>query len=63
MYDFIEHFKRFGLEWNKDGLGLNYQIKIGPTRCRKNTKKLTLDKLWRKEIWTDEIRFWNMKTK
>ena len=63
IYDFIEHFKKFGFEWNKDGLGLNYQIKIDPTDAEKIQKKLTLAKLSRKKIWTDEIRFWNMKTK
>ena len=39
IYDFLEHFKKFGFEWNKDGLGLNYQIKIDPTDAKKNTKK------------------------
>ena len=39
IYDFIEHFKKFGFEWNKDGLGLDYQIRIDPTDAKKNTKK------------------------
>ena len=62
----IEHFKKFGFEWNKDGLGLNYQIKIDPADAKKKKKiqkKLTLKKLWRKKICTDESRVWNMKTK
>ena len=48
IYDFIEHFKKFGFEWNKDGLGLNYQIKIDPTDANRIQKKLTLNKLLRK---------------
>ena len=63
IYDFIEHFKKFGFEWNKDGLGLNYQIKIDPTDAKKIQKKLTLNKLSRKKICTNEIRVWNIKTK
>ena len=63
IYDFIEHFKKFGFEWNKDGLGLNYQIKIDPTDAKKIQKKFTLNKLLRKKICTDESRAWNMKTK
>ena len=49
IYDFIEHFKKFGFEWNKDGLGLNYQIKIDPTDAKKIQKKLILNKLSRKK--------------
>ena len=45
----MEHFKKFGFEWNKDGLGLNYQIKIDPTDAKKIQKKLTLNKLSRKK--------------
>ena len=63
IYDFIEHFKKFGFEWNKDGLGLNYQIKIDPTDAKKIQKELTLNKTSRKKICTDQIRVWNMKTK
>ena len=29
----------FHFEWNKDGLGLNYKIKIDPTDTKKNAKK------------------------
>ena len=39
IYDFIKHFKKFGFEWNKDGLGLNYKIKIDPTDAKKKYKK------------------------
>ena len=39
IYDFIEHFKKFGFEWNKDGLGLNYKIKIDPIDAKKIQKK------------------------
>ena len=63
IYDFIAHFQKFGFEWNKNGLGLNYQIKIYPTDAKKIQKKLTLNKLSRKKICTNEIRVWNMKTK
>ena len=48
IYDFIEHFKKFCFERNKDGLGLNYQIKIDPTDANRIQKKLTLNKLLRK---------------
>ena len=40
IYDFIEHFKKFGFEWNKDGLGLNYKIKIDLTDAKKIQKNL-----------------------
>ena len=61
VYDFIRHFKNFGFEWNKDGLGLNYQIKIDPTDANKIQKKLTLNETLRKTICTVESRIWNMK--
>ena len=35
IYDFIEHFKRFGFEWNQADLGLKYEIKIDPTDAQK----------------------------
>ena len=49
VYDFIGHFKKFGFEWNKDSLGLNYQIKIDPIEAKKIQKKLTLNKTSRKK--------------
>ena len=39
IYDFIEHFKRFGFEWNQADIGLKYQIKIDPTDAKTNTRK------------------------
>ena len=61
MYDYFGHFKKFGFEWNKDDLRLNYKIKIDPTDNKKIEKKLTLDRLTRKKICLDESRVWNMK--
>ena len=40
IYDFIKHFKKFGFEWNKDGLGLNYKMKIDPIDAKKYKKNL-----------------------
>ena len=40
MYNYFGHFKKFGFEWNKDGLGLNYKIKSDPTDNKKIEKNL-----------------------
>ena len=41
IYDFIEHFKRFGFEWNQADIGLKYQIKIDPRDAKKYKKTYT----------------------
>ena len=61
IYNYFCHFKKFGFEWNKNDLRLNYKIKIDPTDNKKIEKKLTLDRLTRKKICLDESRVWNMK--
>ena len=66
IYDFIEHFKTFGFEWNKDGLGLNYQIKIDPTDAKKNTKKTyTKQNIEKKNMyrWKQNLEYENKMDK
>ena len=41
IYDFIEHFKKFGFEWNQTDLGLKYEIKVDSSDDKKIQKKLT----------------------
>ena len=36
MYDFVEHLKKFGFEWNHNALGFKFGIKIG---SKKNNNK------------------------
>ena len=42
MYDFVEHLKKFGFEWNHNALGFKFGIKIG-------SKKIIIKKIFIKK--------------
>ena len=50
MYDYIVHFEKFGLEWYQKDLKLYYGIKIDKTDNKKIGKRLSLDRLTKKNL-------------
>ena len=62
VYDYIGHFKKFGLKWKQDTLGLEYSVKIDSSDSKKIQKKITLSSSTRKKICRDQSRIWTMKS-
>ena len=57
MYDYLNHFKTYGFNWEDNKIGLRYFVKKVGTKVQ---KRLTLSQNSRKMIVLDEQRIFNV---